>query len=248
VQKRCSELPNLRLQIDEDEPLRLLDVGPDYEDRNSPFPGRDLTLVLLFWDILNQESVVPARDRPGEFTWLPVFNEPGLVRLTLWSEDDSLGSIGVSVLPGTPESNEAVVLMAPRLAPKTRPPPGEVTWLTLIMSGSLGATPPVDQSEIDRLEEQLPTIVQHPDWAEVAEMSLARVAARVYSRSVTKSGPMGWPVVRANVERIELPELVARNLDRKVESPFASALQDDLRDEVGRLRAAERERDRETRK
>lgn len=243
VHKPCNEHPNLRLQIEDREPLKLIGgVGPDYHGRNSRLPGRDTTLVLLFWDIVNPESVAAAPDRPGEFTWLPVFNEPGTVRLTLWSGDESLGAIDVTVVPGSVESNEAMVLLAPRLAPKKKPPPGEVTWISLFFNRSLGVTPPVDAGEVARLREQLPVIAQHPDWAEIAEMLLARLAARVYGGEVTETER---PALRKDVDRVELPDLVSRNLDRKVKSPFAEAVQDDLRDIVGQLRAAERKRNQE---
>ncbi len=242
VQKACSDLPKLHLQIDEDEPLRLLDAGPDYQDRNSPLPGRDTTLVMLFWDIVNPESVAEAPGRTGEFTWLPVFNEPGAVRLTLWSGDESLGAIDVTVLPATRQSNEAMALLAPRLAPKKKPPHGEVTWMSLFIDRSLGVTPPVDAAEVARLREQLPIIAQHPDWAEIAEMFLARLEARVYGGEVTEPER---GELRERVNRVELPELVTRNLDRNVKSPFAEAVQDDLRDIVGQLRVAERKRSRE---
>lgn len=228
VQKPCNESRNLAMKIDERQAVKLLEgVGPDYHRRTSRLPGREDTLVLLFQDLSNPEGLEEVQGEPGTFRWVPVFDEPGEVRLTLYDGEESLGTKTVSVIPCSPEGRKAIELLYPRLANKKRSSQDDVLWSRLVMERSFGLTPPLTEHEIQLLREQLPIMKRHPDWAEIAEMRLAHVETLHYIRQVSEDGGAR---LRDDVEAPEFPKVVTECMTRSTQSPFAQAIQDDVRD------------------
>lgn len=228
VDKPCNESWKLALQVNDDPPISLLQgAGPNFHRRNSRLPGREATLVLFFRDFMDMEAMEEIG--PGLFRWLTAFDEPGIVRLTLYDGDASLGTKEVTVLPCPPEAEEALELLNAPLT-GTKRPREEHLWIGL-MSGSetFSFTPPLTERELEIMRQQLPIVVRHPDWAEIAEMRFAGVEAWHYVRQVTDDKRR----LRDDVPVVEFPRIVTECLFKQVQSPFAQAIQDRVRDTAG---------------
>ncbi|GEM_PF-1935619 len=234
VAKPCNESRNLSLQIDDRQPVNLFDgVGPDYHRRNSRLPGREATLVLLYYDMHNPEGMQEIPGQPGRFQLVPVFNRPGNVRLTLYDGEQSLGTRNVTVLPCLSDARAALALLNASLPGKKGAPRDEFLWTSLIAHQSPDLTPPVTERELQLVRDQLPMMMQHPDWAEIAEMRLAKLEAGVeYRRAseLVQSRGLGTP---QSVAHRSVPQVLTEALRKQPQSPFAQALQDDARDLAG---------------
>jgi hypothetical protein len=205
--------------------------------------------VLLYYEMSNPEAFVAIPGQPGRFRHVPVFNDPGRVRLTLYDGEESLGTKTVTVVACPPDAREALELLNPPLPGKKGGSRDVFLWGSLIVGESFGLTPPLTEHEMQILREQLPVIKRHPDWAEIAEMRMARVEALYYIRQVSEDRSDGGPRLRDDVEAPEFPALVTDCMKRQTQSPFAQAIQDDLRDTSATLAylIKDRERDRAAR-
>lgn len=244
VDKPCSESNSLTLQIDADKPVPLLDsVGPSFHHRTSRLPGREATLVQVFHNFRDQKAVEENPGALGTFRLVPVFDEPGQVRLTLYDDGESLGTIEITVVPSSEEARAALELLNPPLTGKRMPNRDHALWPQLVTGDTGLFAPPLTDRELQLLRDQLPIVVQHPDWSEIAKMRLAAVEALHYIRGVSSGS--SWRRLRDDVVNPKLPAFVTECINMKVQGPFAQAVQDNARDIAGMLTARLKQRERE---
>lgn len=239
VQKRCNESSNLMLQIDARRPIKLLDgAGPKFHRRVSRLPGRDVTLVLLFRDFTDMEAFEEIPGEPDTFRPVPLFDKPGIVLLTLYDGRESLGTNEVRVIPSTDEAEAALKLLYPALTPKKKASREDSLWRDGGCGELFGFSPPLTDRELEVMRELLPIVMQHPDWAEIAEMQFAGNEARHYQRLVTDEDLH----LKKDVPVAEFPAIVTECATKPVRNPFAQGIQDRLVDVVSFLYQAAGER------
>lgn len=223
----CKELRGKSLQIDENEPVPLERFGPSYAGRNSPFPGRESTLLLVFVDLLATDGIEAIPGEQGGYRVRPIFSEPGKYALTLRDGDVSLGTKSVTVLPCPKEAEAAVRILSPRVG-KKQPTQDDYLWFQLIMSPTTWAASPLSEREMQVLRDRLPILEKHPDWAELAEMRLATLEVNHYIAQNTEDDESGTTRIKLAVERPSLPRFVTERLQKKPGNRFAEAAQDDI--------------------
>jgi len=244
VNKPCSESNALTLQIGADKPVPLLDsVGPSFHHRTSRLPGREATLVQVYHNFRDQEAVEEIPGARGTFRLVPVFDQPGQVRLTLYDDGESLGSIEITVVPSSKEARAALELLNPPLTGRKTPNRDHFLWHQLVTGDTGIFAPPLTDRELQLLRDELPIVVQHPDWSEIARMRLAKVEALHYVRKVASDS--SWRRLRDDVVNPKLPAFVTECINMKVQSPFAQAVQDNARDIAGMLTVLLKHRERE---
>lgn len=237
----------LAVRIDEQEPVQLLDgAGPVLNLSNSK-------VVLLSHISGREQSYRPVPGRPETFQTIPVFNTPGVVRLTLEVNGIPQDVKTVNVLVAPPLSQRAISVLYPEITRGVGAPIESKRLLYLLTRGSLSAEGGADERTVlEKVREVLPDLRNHPDWAEIFDALVARLDAENYRRSITMRDDDPPFRIKDDIEDLpSVPESVTRCLQQTPKSPFAGAIQDKirgLRNDVDRLDQARRlERDRAAR-
>lgn len=221
------------LRIDGREPIRLVDkAGVTIPPRNSAQPGRDSALVLVSHDLNSPERLQLIEGDPVTYRIVPVFRKPGTLRLTVECDGESLGGRVVTVVPASRDAEPALELLYPTIIRGEGAGRKGAQVMRVLSHPTYGLTPRLTTEELGELRKDLLVVKQHPDWAEIAEMSLARVETwcdLLESQEKLGATPGG---VSENTEVPPLPESVTRCLQARVTSPFAKAIQDTIRDIV----------------
>jgi hypothetical protein len=215
-------------------------VAPSYRVRANGLPGRDVTLIFVYQDVHNPRAFEDIPEMPGKFRISPLFDAPGSVELTLYDGEESLGSETITVRPCPSEAMDALRLLNPPLPGETRGPRDRYLWSLLVATSNF--SPPLTEREIRMLQDQLPVMKRHPDWAEILEMRLACVVAWHYLRQVTDQG---MSRLLDDVQSPEFPEHVVNCLQHTTEGAFARAIQDTLKDRCATLTYLRRDRERQ---
>jgi hypothetical protein len=233
----------LKIRINDQDPIRLLDLGHAL--------GRDGQTAVLLSHNLHFPEVTQAEDGTAKIRIRPIFDRPGEMHLTLESDGESWGTKTVTVVPAPPDAREANDLLYPELlgdreprVGKDRggPDPASLTWMQLIIKDNFGLTPPVTDEQIQQLRDQLPIIMKHPDWAEIAEMLVARLESHLHRDSITMRKDDNRVIRDEFAELPPLPDIVARCLRSKPTNPYVKAIQDGIRGPVNDLRLMDAQR------
>ena len=113
------QLGKVRVRIDDGESISLIDeMGPSIR-------RQDATLVLVSHDLFSGHRVQNVPGDPSTVRLLPVFSEPGTVRITLTRRDVDLGTRTVTVVPAPREASEALELLYPTLKRNRK---GDRSW------------------------------------------------------------------------------------------------------------------------
>lgn len=226
------------LRLGDREPVRLVDSGPDRRWQHQ-------TAVLLSHDMRYAERVESARE-DEDVVWIPpIFREPGTVGLSLELDGEPIGTVNIKVIDAPDEAKASVRLMFPSIdhkAPLIEREAGSL-WARLAAVDNFGIMPRATSEQVQQLRDELPIIMKHPDWAEIAEMLVARVETRMHYRGLVVSEE-GRPIAIKDTvgELPPLPEIVTRCLNADPQSPFARAVQDDIRSVVKDLRLLDAQR------
>jgi hypothetical protein len=221
----CSAARRLTLEIGDREPIPLYQAGATMQYTTGPSPVKTTTLVLISHDLASPSAFEKVPGKPNTFRPVPVFNRPGPVRLTLRSPDRDLGSKDITVLPAALEAKEAIGLIYPELRPDRRDHPGQAVWMGFLGVSGSGTISRTTLELIDQLRSQLPIIMRHPDWAEIAEMSIARAEVWADLRAAEQAWRATPPALRQYTEIPPPPEGVIRSLEGEVANPFAKMIQ-----------------------
>jgi len=166
----------------------------------------------------------------------PVFDEPGTVRLTLLAGDESLGSKTVEVVPATPEAQLALHLLFPTAVKDQGPPRKRAKSMSLLAGAA--QVPKVERHgpNLREFKRELEILRKHPDWAEIFEMLIARLEARIELSDLQQEVRNGEIDVGPESEPPPPTPAVARALETELKSPFAKAIQDSIRGVVAQRR------------
>lgn len=229
----CSKLRGLKLRIDDDQAIDAMTLaGPKIHRQTLPGPVTT-TLILVSHDFRGDEAFELVAQDPQTYRWVPIFDVPGAVRLTLESPDRGLGTKTVTVVPAPPDARPAVELLFPEhIKDQGRRDRGP-KFFGLVLGTVSGPPSKVQQSNLAEFQRQLTVVRAHPDWREIGEMVVAGLEARVDFREVRESlrGRAGEVIDEGELP--PLPEAVTTALKQQLKSPFAKALQDNIRQTVG---------------
>ncbi len=183
---------------------------------------------------------------PGEknmFRVVPLFEVPGEVVITLLSGDEELGRRVVTVVPAPREAQEAIDMLFPVITPRRGVPPPGLKWTRELTDPPVGVTVTAAPHPLQGLRDELEVMKRHPDWSEIAEVLVARVEATVQYHGLIVS-EQGRPIaIKDTVGHLPpLPQIVTRCLNANPRSPFAQAIQDDIRRVVKDLRILDAQR------
>jgi len=197
-------------------------------------PDEGRTLVLLSHQLHTPDGFEVDADDRSIVHMVPLFDEPGTVRLTLLSEKGKIGTEVVTVRACDEEAIPAMRLMfPPLLAGQGVRDARDATWVQFLLASSDTGSAP-SESHLQQLHDELPIVKKHPDWAEICEMRLARIDAFRYLSnretelevSARDFGPDAVPA------ESPLPESVAQALKSDLTSAFAKAIQGQIRSRV----------------
>jgi len=226
INESCGPWHSLTLQIDDRQPIPLDRVGPSNDDSGGPIPGQPRH-IMVFFDLLNPEGVEAISGDEGGFHLRPIFVDSGDYMMTLRRRDTSLGAYKLTVLECPKDADAAVRLLSPLVGKRQANQDGSL-WMRLIF----GITNALTERELKLLRDQLPIMKQHPDWGEICEMQLALLEAKLYCRMVNEA-------LEAEKQRGETvadvpspSDFVTRALEGQLESAFARALQDQIREHM----------------
>jgi hypothetical protein len=228
-----------QLRIGDSEPVRLVD------SLGLTIRWNDRTVVLLSHDLRHAEHVQSTQQAEELVRVPPIFRKPGAVTLRLVLNDELVGTLSLEVIE-TPAAGQATnELLFPifnREAPE-KDPEDALLWIQLVAKPMFGVTPPLSPEQLEQLRAELPVVMRHPDWAEIAEMLVGRVEARDHYHGLIESGE-GQPLgIKQSVGAMPpLPDIVTRCLEAKVQSPFAQAIQRDIRSIATDLRVLDAQR------
>lgn len=211
----------------------------------STFSVRGRTVVLISHDVTRGSPIGTAPDRPSVFWIPPVFDKPGVIVLTMYVDGRSIGSKQIDVIPSTEGMQEAIDLLFPAMRRDVSLPEGEdaFRWLRVVFDRVFGAPTGITPEQLQLLRNELPIINQHPDWAEIAEMLVARLEARAHSRGLIELKDGAVTGLKASIDELPpWPEIVTRCLESTPQSPFAKAIQQDLWYSVKGIRILDAER------
>lgn len=238
----CRKMRGLRLTINDGDSIPLLQrAGITIQYTTGPAPSVTRTLVLISHDFRNPEGFELVSDDPVTYRIVPVFNEPGRVRLTVESEDRFLGSKVVNVIPVTPKAKPALELIYPNLLREENGETLNTRVLHLLSSAAHGLRPSGRADELPLFKKDLEVLSAHPDWAEIFAMLIARQEARIELndlRQRIRTGDVGAS------SKSEPALAVAKAVETDLKGAFAKAIQDSIRDVVGQQSSYFRDADR----
>jgi len=237
-------------------PLELADLTIEVEGHDAMKIGRGSfinhgrqRLHLLFVDT-NEKAVRRAAPRRVQFP--PLFGEPGEVRITLNHAGVPLGTRLVRVLPATEKAVKANQLLYSEidldspLSDRER----QISWQRAFLSAS--APSPVDRDTLAWMRESVSIVSAHPDWREAAPIVLARTELACWQDALnTRTRAIAPPSMvspeelrryRAAVASViteedsqQLEGISRRIEDSQPHDPFARALRDRVRLDIGIL-------------
>ncbi len=232
----CSTLRGLELQIDDREPIRAIgEAGFTIQQHRAP-GGVTTTFVLLSHCFLGDACFELVADDPETYRMKPVFDEPGTVKLELLANGESLGTKAVAVVPATPEAEPAVNLLFPTAVKDQGPPRNWAKGMTLLAGADQVPKVARHGSHLPEFKKELEILRRHSDWAEIFEMLITRLEARIELSDLQQKIRSGEIDVGSESEPPPSGPDVARALETKLKSPFAKAIQNSIREVVGQRR------------
>lgn len=236
VRSTCGPMDSLSLQIDDRDVIRLLALGPILPSHFGHLSDRSTALILLFQDLMNPEGIENTPGASKGSRLVPIFNEQGMVHLTLYSIGRSLGTKSINVAPASPEAAEALEVLFPTLVSGQRASKHDVLWGRLVSEQSFGVVPSLTADELAFLHQHLATVTQHPDWKEVCEIRLASLEAQSYVREVDEAINDAREAGDVLEALPRLPDFVQQTINSHPKGAFANELRSQV---AGRLRGYE---------
>jgi len=211
------------LSIDGGAPVRLVDkVGPALR-------GGRRTLILLSHQLFSAEGMQVDNQNPQLFHMVPLFHSAGSVRLTLLSGDESLGTKVVTVIDAPGDAQAAIALLFPVIDRTRRDPTAASLLLQILMGSNLSNILKSRDDAIEKLHEELEVVAKHPDWSEIAAMTVAGVEATAHYNSTIKACRLARDEGRELDTEPPIPPSISQALEREVKGPYAKAIQDGIR-------------------
>lgn len=211
------------LSVDGGAPVRLVDkMGPVLR-------GGGRTLILLSHQLFSAEGMQVDNQNPELFHMVPLFHSAGSVRLTLLSGDESFGTKVVTVIDAPEDARGAIALLFPVIDRTRRDPTAASLLLQILMGSNLSNVMKSRDDVTDKLHEELEIVTKHPNWSEIAAMTVARVEATAHYNSTIKACRQALEEGRELNTEPPIPPSIAQALERVVKSPYAKAIQDGIR-------------------
>lgn len=232
----CSALRGLELQIDDRAPVPLMAGGGVTIQQHHVPGGVTTTYVLISHHFLDNLGLELIGIDPETYRMKPVFDEPGAVRLTLLVAGQSLGAKVVTVATATPEAQPAVNLLFPTVIKDQGPIRNWAYGMTLLAGADQVPNVARHEAYLPQLKRDLEILRRHPDWAEIFEMLIARLEARIELSDLQKKIKTGEIDVGPESEPPPAGPGVAKALETKLKSSFAKAIQSSIREVVGQRR------------
>lgn len=233
-----NDLPKFRnatLQIADRAPVKL--SGP--LGRNEISRGR--SIILLSHDLTGPVAAGEGSGTRQRLRIPPIFAQPGVVELTINVDGDPVQTESIKVQEAGELAQQAIDLLFPtieRNAPRFERERG-LLWLRLVIDPSFA----ISREELQQLRDELPIIKQHPDWAEIAEMLVARLEARSHSHALIERKDGEVTGLRESIDELPpWPDIVTRCLEVTPHSTFAGAIQEDIWTSVKGIRILDAER------
>jgi len=204
----------LHLEIEGRAPIPLAGVGPVIR-------GPTETLVLVCYDLHNPGAFEAIEDSEDEYRLVPIFENPGRVRLTLLAGSASLGTKYLDITPVTEEAQSAVRLFYPNIRKNESAGPVEARWMRLLLNSRWEGPAPIPDAQLAEFKVDLPVVASHPDWAAVAKILVAYREKQAVSYGARALESQGAPGGR----NVALSSWAERVLAGRTESPFVEAVQ-----------------------
>lgn len=226
----CASLRGLRVQIDDREPDSP-DAYPMIICHDVPGPSTR-RVILISHDLRTRHGFELVADEPETYRMKPVFDEPGTVRVTLLAGNQSLGTKVVNVVPVTPEAQGAVDLLFPTVVKDQGPIRNWAKSMTLLVGADHVPDSTRHGPDLLQLKRELEVLRRHPDWAEIFEMLIVRLEARIELSDLQEKIKTGEIDVGPESEPPPPAPAVANAMGTKLKSAFARAIQDSVREVV----------------
>ncbi len=217
------------LSIDGRPPVRLDRIGPALRHGNT-------TLVLLSHKLFSDDGMRVDADNPQFVHMVPLFNTPGVVRLTLFVGEDSLGTQEIKVVDAPESSQPAIDLMFPTLKRTRRGRAPVHLVMQLVMGADVSNMLKDWDDTVELLHKELQIISAHPDWSEIAAMTVGDAEATMHYKSTIKTCREAREEGRELETEPPIPPSILQALRRDVKSPFAAAIQDQIRKTIAARR------------
>jgi len=219
-----------------DQPARkLVDVRVSVDDRESislvaglgtMASSKDATVVIVSHDLLSAKGAEMVPGNPSSARLIPIFSEPGVVRISLTYRGEGLSTKEIEVVPAPREAVDAIELLFPMIEKAGKGDPKDARWIWALAVGS-GASRQEEATEyLPLLRSELPVIERHPDWAEIMPMIVASIEAELI---LSETRDRLFDNERPKPASQNLPDVPSRIMDasrRSVSSPFAVAIRD----------------------
>lgn len=216
------ELAGLMLRINERPALKILEAGPTIRSRGK-------TYVLLSHDLVNKEGFVQNESINGMVRMVPIFHKLGTVTLTLMSRNETIGTINVNVIEPPDGSEAAIELMFPILERKRHNKTPTMLLLQLLMGADVSHMLKDWDDTIEMLHKELEIVSKHPDWSEIAAMTVADAEATVHYKNTIKTCREARDEGRELITKPPIPLSISQALKRNVINAYAKAIQDRIR-------------------
>lgn len=218
------------MSIDSGPPVRLVDT------MGTTLRRGDRTLVLLSHQLFSHDGVQVDTDNPELFHMVPLFHRPGIVRLTLLLGDEKLGTKDITVIDAPEGSDQAIEMLFLTLEPKRRDATAAPLLFQILMGANVSNILKYQDDAIDRLHEELEIVSKHPDWAEIAVMTVAQAEATVHYKSTIEACRVAHAEGRELNSEPPVPPSISLALEREMTSPYAKVIQDGIRKTIGARR------------
>lgn len=213
------EIARLMLRVGNRPGLKAVDSWPTVRRGGK-------TYVLLSHDFFNREGLDRIEGTEDGVRMVPLFHSPSTVSLTLRSGNVTVGIRDVRVVEPPEGSGAAIDLLFPRLLRnKGVSDPAKAIWIQLITKNTFPVTP----EQVQQLRDELPIIMKHPDWGEIASMAVANAEANIHYKDTIEACRQARDEGREMNTEPPVPAPISDALMREPKSPFAKAIQDGIR-------------------
>ena len=128
--------------------------------------------------------------------------------------------------------DQAIEMLFPTLEPNRRDLTAVSLLFQILMGGNVSNILKSRDDAIDKLHEELEIVSKHPDWAEIAAMTVADVEATAHYKSTIKTCRAARDEGRELNTEPPVPPSISQALHRNVNSPYAKAIQDGIRQTI----------------
>ena len=147
-----------------------------------------------------------------------------------------MGTESVTVVPAPAEAQAVVALLFPTVVKDQGPIRNWAKGMTLLAGADQVPNVARHGPNLREFKKELEVLRRHPDWAEIFEMLIVRLEARIELSDLQKRIKTGEIDVGLESGPPPAGPAVAKALETKLESPFAKAIQDSIREVVGQRR------------